>query len=464
MTTSTHPKGNQVLKVGNDLDLNSTLTQLLNNKINELLPTGLPTGLPSSVSTSSRQKRLNSERNNSSESESEDDQIPPRKASKGNAGSSTPGASTSTGPTNQPKDYATQVVILTSVDENVKKHPSRLSQAFAKTKPNVELRNDGLRLTASGDVLVKPNNPKDCNSLLKENAFPSTCDLGKDVKARLPKSQQITHQFIITNVDVEVTQEEMEEILHRQSLPFKMVKRIHSRARDAPTKMIRLIVNDEATKKRLLRDGINLDQAHFKCILSHEDSNSFPKVTQCFRCQQLGDHLSGTCKKEQKCVLCSGPHRKSECTETKENFCCANCSGCHAAWSLECPKRKEAVNLKTKPTMAQVASATVTPSTLQDVLQEIKQEIVMVIAEVISRSICELVFEIMGKSLSKATLPLKVASISTMTVNAANKLKFGGASKPIEASLVKENIIKKCFPERSPEATAQDPKSSSQTL
>ena len=88
----------------------------------------------------------------------------------------------------------------------------------------------------------------------------------------------------------------------------------------------------------------------------------------------------------------------------------------------------------------------------------------MVIAEVISRSICELVFEIMGKSLSKATLPLKVASISAMTVNAANKLKFGGATKPIEASLVKENIIKKCFPERSPEAPPQDPKSSSQTL
>ena len=455
ITSSTQPKGNKVLKVGQELDLNSTITQLLNNKINELLPTGPPP----SVSGTSRQKRLNSERNNSSESESEDDQIPPRKLSKGNTGS-TSGASTSTGTANQPKDYATQVVILMGVDENVKKHPSRLSQAFAKTKPNVELRQDGLRLTASGDVLVKPKNPKDCNSLLKENAFSPTCDLGKDVKARLPKSQQITHQVIITNVDVEVTQEEMEEILHRQSLPFKMVKRIHSRARDAPTKLIRLIVNDEATKKRLLRDGINLDQAHYKCILSHEDSNSFPKVTQCFKCQQLGDHLSGTCTKEQKCVLCSGPHRKSECKETKESFCCANCSGCHAAWSLECPKRQEAVNLKKKPTMAQVASATITPSTLQDVLQEIKQEIVMVIAEVISRSICELVFEITGKSLSKATLPLKVASISSMTVNAANKLKFGGASKPIEASLVKESIIKKCFPD----AASQDPKSSLPTL
>ena len=41
------------------------------------------------------------------------------------------------------KEYATQVVILEGVDQELKKHPIKLSAAFKKCKPNVELRNDG---------------------------------------------------------------------------------------------------------------------------------------------------------------------------------------------------------------------------------------------------------------------------------------------------------------------------------
>ena len=148
-------------------------------------------------------------------------------------------------------DYATQVVILEGVDANVKKHPTRLSQAFAATKPNVMLHSDGLRLTAAGDVLVKPKNPKDCNALLKKDAFPPSSALGPNVSARVPKAQQVTYQVIVKNVDKSVTQEEMDEILQRQELPYKSVKRIISRQYGKPTKLFRLILKDEETKKRL---------------------------------------------------------------------------------------------------------------------------------------------------------------------------------------------------------------------
>ena len=426
-----------------NIDIDSAVQSLVNEKIKDIFG-------ECSNSNSPRGKRLASERA-VDDSDSECDEFPPLKQTKTKLPKHTS--------TETKTDYATQVVILVGVDDKVKKHPSQLLQAFSKTKPNVELRADGFRLTASGDVLVKPKNPKDCNALLKENSFPPTCALGNNVKARVPKAQQVTHQVVIKNVDVEVTQEEIDEILTRQELPYKSVKRIISRQRNLPTRMFRLILKDEETKKKLLRDGIYLDQSHFKCIQAIEDTKSYPKIMQCFKCQKIGDHFAGSCTNEQKCVLCSGPHRKAECSATKDNFRCANCQGTHAAWSQECPWLRQAVDAKKTPTVAQVASATVTPALLQTIMEEIKESIVMLVAEVVSRSICELVYEIHDKNVSKLGLPLKVATIASTAANAANKLKFGPASKPVEKGVVKERVMDSCFPKK-PIVNAEAPSTS----
>ena len=185
---------------------------------------------------------------------------------------------------------------------------------------------------------------------------------------------------------------------------------------------------------------------HYNCVPALEDSKSAPRVMQCYKCQQFGDHLSGSCTKQQKCVLCAGSHRKADCTATKESYKCANCLGPHAAWSQECPWFKKAVDMKKPPTMAQVASRTVTPEVLKQALMEIKESIIILVAEVVSRSICELVIDLMGKNLSKTALPLKVASIATNTAAAANKLKFGPATDPIPCLSIKDQVVEKCFP------------------
>ena len=429
------------------IDIDSAVNSLVNEKLKSMFGE-----CSSSITNGPRAKRLSSERGEESDSEDEELPPPPKQPKPTQPTTQTKRPSLETKP-----DYATQVIILEGIDEGLKKHPSRLSQAFSKSKPNVELRPDGLRLTASGDVLVKPKNPKDCNSLLKEDAFPSTCALGNNVKARVPKTQQVTHQVVIRNVDIEVTQEEIDEILTRQELAYKSVKRIHSRQRNVPTRMFRLILKDEETKKKLLRDGINLDQMHYKCIPAIEDTKTFPKIMQCYKCQQIGDHLSGSCKNDQKCVLCSGPHRKAECTAAKDSFKCANCQGCHAAWSQECPWLQKAVEAKKTPTLAQVASATVTPTLLQQILQELKESIVMLITEVVSRSIIELVYDIQDKNLSKLALPFKVASIASTAATAANKLKFGPASTPVDKAAVKDKVMETCFPKKTPAAPLAAP-------
>ena len=353
------------------------------------------------------------------------------------------------------KEYASQAVILEGVKPDIKSHPLKLSRAFSETKPGIELKKGGLRRTASGDVLVLPKNPKDCCSLLKPDAFPPNSPLGELVKARLPKSQQITHQVIIKNVDPSVTQEEMEDMLRLQSMEFTAVKRIFSREKNAPTPLFRLILKTEEQKKKLLKEGIFLDQMHFSCMQAREDAKDYPKIKQCYNCQQIGDHLSAECKNPTKCVLCAGPHRKADCTTKKEDYKCANCAENHPAWSLSCSHRTKEIQKNKKPTMAQVASATVTPSLLDDVLNQLKEHIAMVIAEVVSRCICELTLDLVGKNLSKVGLPLMVATIVKNTTNAINKGTYG--TKSVDETSLKTSILNKCFPKSPAPTTSQNP-------
>ena len=356
----------------------------------------------------------------------------------GTPGATAPGASTTTN--NDKPEYASQVVILEGVKPEIKCHPVKLSNAFSQAKPNVELKRGGLRMTASGDVLVIPKNPKDCCSLLEKDAFPKTSPLGEAVTARVPKAQQITHQVIIKNVDTSVTQEEMDDILNRQELEYKTVKRIHSREKKRTHENVPTNTENRRAKAKVVKGR------HFSGpnAFQMEDTNQAPKVKQCYNCQELGDHLSSECKKPTKCVLCAGPHRKSECTKSKEEFCCANCSENHAAWSNICGQRLKEAQKKQKPTMAQVASASVTPAHLDEKLNEIKQYIALVVAEVVARCLCVLTYDLMEKRLSKINLPMKVASIASDAATAVNKATFG--SKPVEVTQVKDAIISKCFP------------------
>ena len=70
----------------------------------------------------------------------------------------------------------------------------------------------------------------------------------------------------------------------------------------------------------------------------------------------------------------------------------------------------------------------------------------MLVTEVVARSICELVYDLLDKNVSKLGLPLKVGTIASHAVNAANKLKFGPATAPLEKNSVKDKIVEKCFP------------------
>ena len=118
--------------------------------------------------------------------------------------------------------------------------------------------------------------------------------------------------------------------------------------------------------------------------------------------------------------------------------------------------------MKKTPTMAQVASATVTPAMLQQAVEEIKLSMVLLVSEVVSRCLCELTLNMTEETVSKTSLPLKVGKIATNTVSAANKLKFGPATSPIDLQMVKDAIVAKCFPPSKGPMSEAPPSSSSQ--
>jgi hypothetical protein len=62
-------------------------------------------------------------------------------------------------------------------------------------------------------------------------------------------------------------------------------------------------------------------------------------INQCYKCHAYG-HRSTTCKHKEKCGRCGKEDHTTNRCEADEPHC-ANCSGNHEAWHLECDKRSE---------------------------------------------------------------------------------------------------------------------------
>jgi len=69
----------------------------------------------------------------------------------------------------------------------------------------------------------------------------------------------------------------------------------------------------------------------------------FQDVKQCFKCQRYG-HLAASCKNEEACGICAGPHDTRKCTKVEQEKC-VNCGrkggpDGHSATSRRCPVRQ----------------------------------------------------------------------------------------------------------------------------
>ena len=103
------------------------------------------------------------------------------------------------------------------------------------------------------------------------------------------------------------------------------------------------------------------------------------------------------------------------------------------------------INGRRKPTMAQVASATVTPAMLDGVVQNIMEGLSLIVAETVSRCLCELTLDFHNKTLSKSNLQARVDKISTVAAKATSRTKVANKQYAISEDKVKSYIRSKCF-------------------
>jgi len=61
-----------------------------------------------------------------------------------------------------------------------------------------------------------------------------------------------------------------------------------------------------------------------------------PAPTRCFRCMGL-NHVAKHCQRKERCGICAGEHKQTECTQHQQPKCAA-CGGPHPAMSPNCPR------------------------------------------------------------------------------------------------------------------------------
>ncbi|GBN66344.1 hypothetical protein AVEN_8499-1 [Araneus ventricosus] len=149
-------------------------------------------------------------------------------------------------------------------------------------------------------------------------------------------SEQITSSFLLRNVPLETSLQELTDELEAEN-----TIKIHEARRFLSDKSRNI-----ATENVLVTTyGTNLPQ-HIKLWLTRQEISLFiDKPRQCRKCFSFS-HPTSKCKNESICEICGEQHNIQSCTSPTMN--CILCKGPHKATDLKCPKREERKFLKFK--------------------------------------------------------------------------------------------------------------------
>jgi hypothetical protein len=238
------------------------------------------------------------------------------------------------------QDRGCQPVVIEDLEEDRMKNIRATLKIMKEKKPHLKIKE--ARRTRAGHLLIIPEDEHTTNSLLGE----WVCDGLGTIKGRLPKTQIIEHQIIITGVDHEIMEKEIVDELEKQSMNAKWCKRIISRATGQPTSLVRVSLSEEQDKVQLLNRGFLLEYVKYRCIPPKEDASPATQIKQCWKCQKFDNHSSYNCKGSLACPKCGGDHTGRGCENAPH---CANCGGSHRAWDRACPKFLSAVQERNQP-------------------------------------------------------------------------------------------------------------------
>lgn len=219
---------------------------------------------------------------------------------------------------------------------------TRLQLALAWSKLNPQGTDEILKLQKG--FLLKTNLPQQqadshLMSLIATKTILNYSTLDGNYRAPLNTSStpnyEPSYSVVISQMESEITDEEISNHLNNQDLQHRYCKRIVSRATNQPTLLIRVITSSEKTFEKLLSEGVYFMYKHYPVYPSKAPT---PIPTACNKCGQF-THTTDNCSTPVKCLKCSGAHKTDTCS-TQLPPKCGSCGlEGHVAWSMKCPKR-----------------------------------------------------------------------------------------------------------------------------
>lgn len=207
-----------------------------------------------------------------------------------------------------------------------KVNPIVLFSAFKTLLGKAPIRS---RFTAQGALLLDVETEKKVNVLLRSDQVG-----GIAISARLPHSY-VQNTCIIKGVPKWYTEEDLLEYLRPQGVLHvrRILRRRDSSVNEWKTTPSDAVVLSFAPNTER-PTTINLG------FTRHETADYTETPPRCFKCQRFG-HVAKSCRGDQRCKRCGGPHDFRKCTA---GFTCANCNGDHPASYSGCPFRVSALH------------------------------------------------------------------------------------------------------------------------
>lgn len=190
----------------------------------------------------------------------------------------------------------------------------------------------------TGGYLVYINDATDCDRFLSE---PVIAALNTESCVPVVPPEIIAKRTVILHgIDNQVMEASVDEL--RQDLSERnMWIELDSVFKLKNGKSIKIVCKSHTAAARCLTEGVRI--SYTSIPPRNIVADRFVKVTYCFKCYALEDHIARDCPKPSDykvCSLCSAmDHTFRDCTvDTK---CCVNCNGEHSAISFACPLRRD---------------------------------------------------------------------------------------------------------------------------
>ncbi|CAH0556960.1 unnamed protein product [Brassicogethes aeneus] len=152
---------------------------------------------------------------------------------------------------------------------------------------------------------------------------------------RTPNTPSISYSCVISNVEKDISDNDILAHLKQQDSAIQYCKRIISRTTNQPTHFIRLITKNSILNEKLLNEGLFFKCRHYAIYPS---SPPTPAPLPCSKCS-LFTHTTDKCSTPIKCLKCSENHPTLKCTSELPPKCLSCNSTEHQAWSFQCPNR-----------------------------------------------------------------------------------------------------------------------------